>query len=216
MEYTSGRGTHFVHDTDKVMDSFYHFCHTAGPSNCSFYARSPEEIELRLDTLLENVRKHPAIVPAPPSGGRPEVVSFSSVRRMIASALYRPLVIFPPLAEALSALEAGDGAPFIELSGQGSGDPLLCESDPGPTPDFPEVEGNEDASKAILCSDAAPMNLTADQFGEYVNGLARISKSAGATMANMPLDCVGWSVKAKWRFDGTSHQHSNQKSEKTL
>lgn len=204
VEYTSGRGKHFVQDTDKVMDSFYRFCYQAGPQNCSFYALSPDEIEVRLITLLADIRKHPVIVPAPLSGGRPEVVSFSGLRKLIASALYRPLVMFPPLAETLSALEAGDGRLFIELSGQGSGDPVLCESDPGANPEFPDVEGTEDASKAILCSDAAPMNLTVDQFGEYANELAQISKSAGATMANMPLDCVGWSVRAKWRFDGMS------------
>jgi hypothetical protein len=186
------------------MNSFYQFCYQAGPQNCSFYASSPGEIELRLDTLLEDIRKHPVIVPQPPSGGRPEVVSFSGLRRLIASALYRPLVMFPPLAETLSALETGEGKPFIELSGQGAGDPVLCESDPGANPKFPDVEDTEDASKSILCSDAAPLNLTVDQFGDYVNELAQISKSAGASMANMPLDCVGWSVEAKWRFDGMS------------
>jgi hypothetical protein len=184
------------------MASFYHFCHQAGPSNCSFYAQSPEEISVRLDALLASIKKQPVIVPAPPSRGRPEIVTFSGVRKMIASSLYRPLVMFSPLAEALAALENGNGSPFIELSGQGSGDPLRCESEPGPAPEFPEVEVGEDASKAILCSDSAPLNMTVDEFGEYVNKLTRISKSAGATMANMALVCVGWSVKAKWRFDG--------------
>lgn len=202
VEYTSGRGTHFVQDTDKVMDSFYQFCHRAGPQNCSFYAPSPREIEIRLDMLLKRIRKHPVIVPASPSGGRPEVVSFSGLRKLIASALYRPLFMFPPLAEILSALEEDDGKPFIELTRQGSGDPLLCERDPGPSPEHPEAEGTEDASKAILCSDAAPVRFTVDEFGKYVDELAQLSKSAGATMANMLLDCVGWTVDAKWRFDG--------------
>lgn len=202
VEYSSGRGTHFVYDTDKGMDSFYHFCHQAGPEGCSFYAETPKDIENRLDTLLEDVRKHPVIVPTPPTGGRPEVVTFSAVRRMIASALYQPLMIFPPLAEALSALESDDGGPFIALSGQGEGDPSLCESDPGPRPEFPEIEDSKDASIAIQCSDSAPLNMTADEFGEYTNELARMSKSAGATMVNLALGCVGWSVAAKWRFDG--------------
>jgi hypothetical protein len=205
VEYYSGRGTHFVQDTDKVMNSFYQFCHLAGPTNCSFYARSPEEIEFRLDTLLERARKNPTIVPTPPSGGRPEIVSYSGIRKMIASALYQPLILFPSLAEALTALENGNGAPFIELSGQGTGDPLLCESEPGPNPEFPEIEGSEDASKAIFCSDGAPLNMTVNEFGDYARTLQRLSKSAGATMINMPLGCVGWSVRAKWRFDGNFH-----------
>jgi hypothetical protein len=184
------------------MDSFYHFCHQAGPEECSFYAKTPEEIELRLDTLLENIRKHPVIVSAPASGGRPEVVTFSAVRKMIASALYQPVFIFPQLAEALYSLSIGNGEPFIKLSGQGRGDPALCESDPGPTPEFPEVEDSKDASIAIQCSDAALLNMTVDEFGDYTNELARMSKSAGATMVNLALGCVGWSVRAKWRFNG--------------
>lgn len=191
-----------MEDTDKGMNSFYHFCHRVGPEECSFYAPSPSQIEQRLDTLLEIIRIHPVIVPAPPNGGRPELVTFSNLRRMIASALYRPLIIFPPLAEALAALEAGDGKPFIALSGQSDGDPSLCESYPGPSPEFRDAEGSEDASVAILCSDAAPLNMTAEEFGAYTDVLAKKSKSAGATMVSLSLGCLGWSVRPKMRFEG--------------
>ncbi|KAH8587687.1 TAP-like protein-domain-containing protein [Bisporella sp. PMI_857] len=203
VEFTAGNGTHFVQDTDKVMDAFYRFCHQAGPENCTFYASSPGEIEARLERLLKTIRKHPIIVPAPQfSNKRPEVVSFSSVRRMIASALYRPLVMFPSLADALAALEEGNGRPFIDFSGQGAGDPILCENEPGPTPELPEVEDSPDATNAILCSDGGLMTDTADEFGSYVDKLVALSKSAGATMAHMRLACMGWTVEAKWRFAG--------------
>lgn len=193
VEWESGRGIHFVQDTDKVMNAFYHFCHLAGPIKCSFYALSPEEIKLRLDNLLETVRKHPVVVPAGrASGTRPEVVSFSSVRRMIASSLYRPLLLFPGLADALTELEKNNGNPFIKLSGQGTGNPILCESEPGPAPELPEVEGTADATNAISCSDIPLLNRTVDEVGEYIKDLVEISKSAGATMAHMGLACVGW------------------------
>jgi len=176
----------------------------AGPKSCTFHAPSPAKVESRLQSLLKSVKKNPVVVPASSSSGRPEVVSYSAVRRMIASVLYRPLVLFPRLADALSELEQGNGQPFIKLSGQGSGDPFICESDPGPTPELPEAEGNEDASKAILCSDAIH-NRTVDEFAGYVGELMNVSKSAGATMSAMILGCVGWSVRAKWRFTGKSH-----------
>lgn len=87
--------------------------------------------------------------------------------------------MFPVLAEVLAQLEVGNGGPFIELSGQGSGDPFLCESDPGPSPELPEVEGSADASNAILCSDGGLLTDTITEFGEYVAELSNISKSAG-------------------------------------
>ena len=175
------------------MDAFYRFCHLAGPAKCSFYASSPDNIKLRLNNLLEIIRKHPVIVPAAKaSGRRPEIVSFSSVRRMIATSLYRPLVMFPPLAEALAELENQNGSRFIELSGQGAGDPFICESEPGPTPELPEVEGTADATHAISCSDTPLFNRTVDDLEEYVKILVGLSKAAGATMANMGLACVGW------------------------
>jgi hypothetical protein len=203
IEFSFGNGTHFVMDTDKVMESFYHFCHLAGPTDCAFYSETPELIEARLNNLLQRLKTNPVIVPAPNSSGkRPQIVKYSSARRMIASALYRPLLLFPTLAVALSELELGDGRQFIDLSGQGSGDPFLCESDPGPSPELPEVEGSGDASNAVLCSDGGIMTATAQEFGEYVDMLTDISKSAGPTMSEMRLACVGYTVEAKWRFSG--------------
>ena len=119
--------------------------------------------------------------------------------------------MFPPLAEALAALESGDGSLFLDLSGRNEGDPLLCDDGrDSPTPEFPDVEGSPDASTAILCSDQAPQNDTVDTFEEYLEKAIETSKSAGATMASMRLGCVGWKVEAKWRFAGpftgnTSH-----------
>ncbi|PBP16265.1 alpha beta hydrolase fold family [Diplocarpon rosae] len=150
-DYVSGTATHFLTDTDQVMNSFNVFCHQAGPDLCVFYASSPEAIEARLDALLMRIKTHPVIVPASPSSNlRPEIVSYSRLRRSISSSLYRPLVVFPNLASTLLALESGDGRPFIELTWQGSEELPLCDArldnqvptDPeSPTPEVPEAEG---------------------------------------------------------------------------
>ncbi len=206
-DFALGRGTHFLHDAEAVIFSFYTFCHKAGPLRCAFYASTPTEIETRLETLLEHLKTHPIIVPSSSSNPRPEIISYSSVRRTIASALYRPLVIFPLLATALSALESGDGRPFVELTSQSSEELPLCEKSdrgdgPDPNPEVPDVEGSSDANKAILCSDAPDLDMSVGAFEGYVKELQNISKSTGATMASMRLGCVGWNVKAKWRFGG--------------
>jgi len=212
MEYSSGRGIHFIQDADTIMAAFYHFCHIAGPELCPFYLNSEKDIEMRLEKLLKSIRKNPVVVPGSPSSSeRPQIVSYSKVKKMIGSTLYRPLIMFPALADALTALEAGDGRAFLDLATQGSDDPFLCDTrygaqdgvDPtAPTLEVPEAEVSEDGGTAILCSDGGWMNDTVDEFGVYVTELTTLSKSVGATMAEMRLGCVHWSIQAKWRFDG--------------
>jgi hypothetical protein len=114
--------------------------------------------------------------------------------------------MFPALADALAALEVGDGRIFVDLATQMSDDPFLCDTQQGQdgdsAPEMPESEGSHDGGIATLCSDGERMNDTADEFGEYVDELVALSKSAGATMANMRLACVQWSIEVKWRFAG--------------
>ncbi|KAK0100486.1 hypothetical protein ONS95_008435 [Cadophora gregata] len=217
-DLVSGAPTHFLQDTDKVMDSFYRFCHLAGPKWCAFYASSPEAIETRLESLLENIKKHPVIVSASASSNlRPEIVTYSKVKRLITSALYRPLVMFPSLAESLAALESGDGRPFIRLTSQGGEQLPVCESHQdnptnprNPTPEVPEAEGSADARKAIICSDGLSVADNVEGFETYAKKLLDVSRSAGSSMASLVMGCVGWKIKAKWQFTGpfegnTSH-----------
>lgn len=203
-QYSSGQGTHYLTDTDAVMSAFYTYCQRAGPRLCAFYSSSPSQIESRLEALLADLKIQPIIVPASSSNNRPELITYSKIRKVIASALYRPLVLFPLLAEALSALESGNGLPSLTLSPQLQDQLPLCDSSakPDPTPDIPEVEGSADASRAILCTDQAPFEGGVDAFGKYLEECETASKAAGATMASMRLGCVEWRVRAKWRFAG--------------
>lgn len=212
VEYSSGRGIHFLQDTDTIMEAFYHFCRLAGPELCAFHEDSEKSIETRLQKLLENIKKNPVIVPGSLSSSkRPQIISYSSVRKIISSTLYRPLVMFPALADSLAALEVGDGSVFLDFAAQGSDDPFLCDANygiregddsPDTTPEVPEAEGSKDGGTATLCSDGGIINDTVDEFGVYVDKLVSLSKSVGASMASMRLACVGWSIQAKWRFDG--------------
>ncbi|KAH8663412.1 TAP-like protein-domain-containing protein [Tricladium varicosporioides] len=230
VEYSGGRSVHFITDSEAVMDAFFYYCHLAGPSVCSFWADSPGNISARLDTLLENVKINPVIV----SGtATPGIVSFSTVRRVISSSLYRPLVMFPLLADALAALEEGNGKPFLALVPQLPDNPFSCSplsplqptspvpsSHPShgspisnPPEEYPLLEGSADATKAILCTDMLPVPLNVTDFSLYVQDLQKMSRSVGATMAEMRLDCVGWGVRGKWRFDGPFTNYREDKSE---
>lgn len=206
VEFAAGTSTHFVSDTDKVMDAFYAFCHKSGPELCAYHDASPAAIEKRLDALLGDIKIHPVIVAAPSANARPEIVTYSRVQKLLSASLYQPLVVFPLLAESLAGLEKGDGRPFLKLTSQGELDVPLCDAGQlnpqDPTPEIPELEGSADGGLAVLCSDSEPLRGGVEGFAAYLTLLEGISKAAGASMAGMALGCDGWGVRAKWRFNG--------------
>ena len=184
------------------MNAFYHFCHLSGPSKCKFYSPSPQVIEARLDAVLMNLKIHPIVVPPTQLGDLPELVTYSWVKRFISSALYRPIILFPSLAKTLAALETGDGAPFLNLSGVGESFSCDCDACGMPPEPPAELEGTEDAFRAIMCTDGSGMNDTVQEFEKYSEHLIRQSKAAGAVNVLFRMSCAGWNVKAKWRFPG--------------
>ncbi|KAK0730168.1 TAP-like protein-domain-containing protein [Lasiosphaeris hirsuta] len=211
-EWYYGSYINFLHDTDKVMDAFYEFCHQAGPLRCAFYAPTPQLIRIRLDTLLSTIRMTPVLIPpspASPSGpDMPELVTYSKVKRMLSTALYQPVYRFRRVAAVLAALEHGDGAPYHAYTApERPSLPTFCPADdtlvppfnpgdPGPDEDTP------DAFPAIMCSDAEVFNESVSEFEAYALRLQEISSAAGAVQTAFRLSCVGRSVRPKWRFDG--------------
>ncbi|KAK3362438.1 TAP-like protein-domain-containing protein [Lasiosphaeria hispida] len=211
-EWYCGSYINFLHDTDKVMDAFYEFCHQAGPLRCAFYAATPQLIRIRLNTLLSTIRMTPVLIPsspASPSGpDMPELVTYSKVKRMLSTALYQPVYRFRRVAAVLAALENGDGAPYHSYTApERPSLPTFCPADdtlvppfnpgdPGPDEDTP------DAFPVIMCSDAQLFNESVSEFEAYALRLQEISSAAGAVQTAFRLSCVGRSVRPKWRFAG--------------
>lgn len=175
VEYSNASGVHFLSDTDKVWQAFSSFCHAAGEEKCGLWADSPSAIERRVEHVLREIKITPIIVPATLPGERPEIVSYSTVRTVISRSLYRPIVMFPLLAEALAALELGNGLPMVVLADTKIEESLLCETTRLEEPS----EANEDASNAILCSDNGGWmdNGTVADFGRALKDMEAMSKS---------------------------------------
>lgn len=203
----------FLHDSDKIMSSFYYFCHVAGPSRCAFYSRSPEDIENRLKAVLQNLRKHPVIVDGQGEDlDLPEIVTYSSIQRLISASLYRPILMFPFLAHVLASLEAGDGIPYHNLTtdfGMHPGFSFQCKNSEAPIVP-PDIDGSDEASRAIQCADGGAMTDTVEEFESYAKELMSRGRSAGAVASLFRMACAGYTVKSSWRFQGpfegnTSH-----------
>ncbi|KAK5626704.1 hypothetical protein RRF57_002419 [Xylaria bambusicola] len=199
----------FLRDTDKVMDAFYEFCHKAGPMGCDFWAETPELIKQRRDILLENIRKHPLIVPADgsletPGPIMPHLLTWSHIRRLTSAVLYQPIHKFKSYATVLAALEAGDGRPFYAMRPYEPENPppSICypETIPSNAPHLEEV--NDEATAPIECSDAIPWNGTVDDFIDLTRQLREISHANGDVFALFRTQCIGRTIRPKWRFDG--------------
>ncbi|KAI9730950.1 MAG: hypothetical protein M1818_008025 [Claussenomyces sp. TS43310] len=203
--FTDAHAT-FLQDADKVMATFYNLCHLSGPDKCAFYAASPSAIEARLDALLERLKKYPIIVPGPLHAlDLPEIIYYSSLKRMISAALYRPVHMFPALAKVLAALEAGDGRPFLDLNeAEGFWEPFRYDCNSGDMPVQPPEteEGNDEIFKAVLCTDGGRTNESIANLEEYLEALIRQSKASGAVNLNFRISCAGWTVRPKWMFKG--------------
>lgn len=224
-EWYNGTYINFLHDTDKVMEAFYTFCHSAGPNRCYFHASSPPSIKSRLDALLTKLQTHPILIPQGQLASSdptepyhiPSLVTYSHIRRMLSTALYQPILRFPQIALVLSSLEAGDALPYHRYTLSDSpplipSSPNTCQADDEddtvpPTPFTPlqEEESNPDASSAVMCSDALPFTSTPHDFALYAQQLLNISQAAGAVQASFRLSCAGRTIRPIWNpFNASS------------
>ncbi|ROT42188.1 hypothetical protein SODALDRAFT_9550 [Sodiomyces alkalinus F11] len=202
----------FLHDTDKVMDSFYALCSAAGPDRCAFHAATSDAVQSRLTALYEALKLRPVIIVPSDSDRRgpvlPAIVTYSKVRRLVVTSLYQPLLQFEKVAAILAALEAGDGRPFYEHDhhpNRPETPQLTCPSHAAspfePLPDI--LEGTHDAFPGIMCADQPPRgNVTLEDVMLEVERFGEMSSASGAVDAMYAVACLGRSIRPKWRFNG--------------
>lgn len=151
-----------------------------------------------------NLKLRPVTATAPAGTmGVPEMVFYSSVKRLISATLYRPILMLPQLATVLAALEEGDATPFVSyVISQDSRIPFSCKDEREGHPDDTTAAGSDDAFEAIMCTDGphTPGNL--GDFEMYAEDIQRQSKAAGAVNTLFKITCAGWDNPAKWRFTG--------------
>ncbi|KAB8289997.1 hypothetical protein EYC80_010324 [Monilinia laxa] len=217
LEWSTNTHKSFLHDSDKVMEAFYHHCHLSGPTLCAFYSPTPSQISTRLQNLLASLKTHPIIVPSSDPTSLPEIISYTSLQRLISASLYRPILLFPSLANVLLSLEARNGSSFIDLvSTFGMREPFTCEctscKNDLPSSNPEDLEATADAMAAVMCSDGGPMNDTISEFKTYAETLIHGAKAAGAVNAETRMSCAGWNIKPKFRFTGPFKAHTPTQS----
>ncbi|KAM6503183.1 TAP-like domain containing protein, partial [Amanita muscaria] len=165
-------------DTDKVMQTFFDGCFAAGPSNCAFYASSPEAISQNLQQIYKSVASRPIFVVSNSTSSY-GVVDYSVVRISVFSALYQPYALFAPLAQSLAALSKGDGRAIWDLTQSGGPSDISVD---------PEI--------AIICNDGNSIPGTIEDAESHFNDLQKISQFADS-WASIRLLCSGWPALPK-------------------
>lgn len=196
-----------VRDADTIMDAFYELCHKAGPLKCAFHSSSPADMKERHQTILKQLRVQPIIyLPQAGSGSQlPELVTYSKIRQMAATSLYRPNYYFTHLAEILAGLESKNGKPyydFVTRHGPSFSDACSAEQVPPDEPLTSEGEGSHDAFPMIMCADGKPLPADPSELERYVGEMERISQTSGAIVSKDRIACAGHRVRPKWRFSG--------------
>lgn len=196
-----------VRDADSVMAAFYQLCHKAGPLKCAFHGASPNQIEERHQAVLDRLRVQPIIyMPETDFGSElPEIITYSKIRRLAATSLYRPNYYFTHLAKILAGLEKGDGRAyydFVTRHGLPFSDVCSSRRVPPEEPLTSEGEGSDDAFPTILCADGQPLPASPVDYEEHVAEMERVSRTSGAIVVKDRIACAGRQVRPKWSFGG--------------
>lgn len=196
-----------VRDADAIVEAFYELCHQAGPLRCALHGPTPDDIKERHLAILERLRTQPVIYM--PFGGTasvlPEIVTYSKIRKLTSTSLYRPNYYFPHLAEILAGLERGDGAPyyaFVTRYGLPFSDVCSTKQVPPTQPLTTEVEGNDDAFPLILCADKEPLPADPRDYREHIKEMVEASANTGAIVVKDHIACAGRTVRPKFQFRG--------------
>jgi hypothetical protein len=166
-------------DTDKVMQSFYTGCADAGPSECPFWASSPDDIERNLTALYDSLRSRPLPVKTATSYG---IFDYGLLRSIVFSSLYNPYASFPVLARGLAELASGNPQQLFESIRP---PPFECSCDSSERAFAPV----RDSQAAVLCNDGDDVPDDLKSTEEYFEMLTKAS-SWGDIWARVRMGCM--------------------------
>ncbi|KAI0192411.1 Alpha/Beta hydrolase protein [Astrocystis sublimbata] len=149
--------------SDKAIEMFATFCHSAGRQRCSFWGPTPADIMTRLDNILHQLQTHPVPISRVESRDLPTLVTYSDLKAVLVQALYNPVSSFPMMADALHQVEKGNVSAFAGMY-QG----LLIKSDAG---------------HIIQCADSYRTNILSnfENYKETIEHTTSLSRYVGDT-----------------------------------
>ncbi|KAI0645976.1 alpha/beta-hydrolase [Trametes meyenii] len=178
--------------TDAAIDSFFHFCHQAGPDKCSLYELTASQIRKRFFDVVQRVEKDPIPVPlAEP----PLIITHKVLSVLIFQGAYGPIRSFPLVADTIRAIEDNNQTALAGLAREIS-TPLECKCNEPPA----MWRMDDETFSAIACGDSDEHPFDLDTYTSYYAALARDSALAAPLWGIYYLTCAEWKIRAKARW----------------
>ncbi|KAI0385060.1 TAP-like protein-domain-containing protein [Hypomontagnella monticulosa] len=195
-DYTEGKWSKNLQDTDKDLGTFYSTCFAANTS-CALYKegdKSAKDIQSRVDNLLSALDRSPAQYV---SGSSAEEITKADALVQLFSALYQPQETFPSVAGIIAEAMAGNFSTLYALLGT----PTASQFCPSTVPKT--YTWTLDAEIAVACGDAPSQNnMTEKQFLTYLTEQKSLSPYFAANWVRVRLACKAWLTRPKYRFTG--------------
>lgn len=182
-------------DMDAILESFFAFCHQAGPAKCIFYDATATKIQVRFQHSLQNLSEAP--IPLPFAQPGPMVFTKKMMHQLLLTAAYKPISMFPIVADTLVAIETQNATTLSHITASYLSTDVECNCQET----LPWIAQNEAAS-AISCGDGDDIVEGPRDFVEYFDKLSAQSAFAAPLMSQGFLGCDEWRLKAKWRYTG--------------
>ena len=166
-------------DTNKTMESFYTSCADAGPDRCAFWAPSPDDIRQNLTNLYDSIKVQPVPVK---TGNTYGYVDYTMLHLLVFESLYFPITTFPPLAQNLADLAAGNGTGVLKTM---TPPPFECSVDSSK-----DLEENDiEAEIAIVCNDGPDVPADVYSAQKHFEMLSNMSEF-GNILAAIRVKCA--------------------------
>ncbi|CAE6393749.1 unnamed protein product, partial [Rhizoctonia solani] len=196
-----------MHDTNKTLSGFLSTCIDAGPNLCSFAVppigsnetQTVDSLHKRLNALYLRLGQEPLIIPDSRTAGS-GFLKAADIQSLIFSVLYNP-ISWGALADALVQVERDNGVTaynalygsFAQIEPRSYSQNIYNRS--------MQLYGTRESLNPILCGDSPYLNITNDEYSNYIRELGQISP-AGEQWALTAGGCRGWAFRARERYTG--------------
>lgn len=206
-DYTHSLGNGSLTDNEKAMDSYYTYCHRAGPEECPLAAPNStvSDVKNRFQNILDSLYHNPLPINSPEG---PEVLTWSDMKLIIFSSIYQPRIAFPILSEIFAAIEWGSGQVLDDMSNAYRYSHVYSCPINGSV-SVPPVTAV--ATLAVLCGDGLDQSdVSKASFTEYWQSMNSTFPTGGSYWSTLKMRCAAWRIMAQYSFRGpfggnTSH-----------
>ncbi|KAI8940241.1 hypothetical protein NX059_003943 [Plenodomus lindquistii] len=209
-DYMNSLGNGSLTDGEKAMDSFYTFCHNAGPSGCALATPggNATTVKDRAQKIIKSLYHAPLPISTPHG---PEVLTYSDIKLLIFSSTYTPFATFQYIGAILAAVEAG-GSHALDF---------LVDSNPfqhvyscpinGTIPSYTDNPDPSVSMTAILCSDGFDQTQTSiSEFEQYWQDMETKYPTGGSWWSMLKMRCAAWPIRAGYAFRGPFGTNTSQ------